>query len=209
MFGTCHVYSTLIHFTKEVVWNPGITCDANKTQYVSKVGPKGCPTQPMLPHERCVCLLHASCCYLSPWWQLYNSSAKEQANPATATGLNWVMTTVFAARIRVCTSSACMGSCVWAQGAPEHPAQLRQALSADWDFGVSGQGSNVNCTAGEVPNTSGLLCFPLGYIRSKNVADGLPDLYNEHRWIIHGANTTGLTISFVYSICNRRNSFII
>lgn len=55
MFGTCHVYSTLTHFTKEVVWNPGITCDANKTQYVSKVGPKGCPTQPTLPHEHCGC----------------------------------------------------------------------------------------------------------------------------------------------------------
>lgn len=150
MFGTCHVYSTLIHFTKEVVWNPGITCDANKTQYVSKVGPKGCPTQPTLPHEHCGCLLRASCFSLSTWWGLYTSSVKEQANPATATRLNWVMTTVFATRKRVCTNSACKGSCVWAQGAPEHPAWLRQALRADWYLGASGQGPNVNCTAGEV-----------------------------------------------------------
>lgn len=205
MFGTCHVYSTLIHFTKEVVWIPGITCDANKTQYVSKVGPKGCPTQPTLPHEHCVWLLSVSCFYLSTWWELYNSSVKEQANAATATRVNWVMTTVFATRIRVCTNSACMGSRVWAQGAPAHPARLRQALSADWYLGVPGEGSNEKCRAGEVIQHFRTVTF--SFKKCKSQEHGWWDSLT-NRWIIHGANTAGLTIYFVYSTCHRRNSFI-
>lgn len=149
MFGTCHVYSTLIHFTKQVACNPTITCDANKTQYVSKVGLKGCPTQPTLPHEHCVWFLSVFWLHFSTWWELYNSSNKKKSkltspNRWLPLAQDWTGSYRLFLQPGLVSplQTAGTGSHVWAQGAPEHPARLSRTVSAVWYLGVSGRGPN-------------------------------------------------------------------
>lgn len=88
MFGTCHVYSTLIHFTKQVACNPTTTCDANKTQYVSKVGLNGCPTKLMFPQELCGHFISLFLLYFSTWLTLCNSSLLRKLNRCSPN--NWL-----------------------------------------------------------------------------------------------------------------------
>lgn len=203
---TCHVYSTLIYFTKQVSCNPTTTCGANKTQYVSKVGLKGCPTQTILPHEYCSRFLCGFRVYFSTWWELYNSSnLKKQTSALPAAACHWHKTkpghTVCATRISVSTANS------WHEQSYLSTTKTRALCVCQPDskccliFGCFWSRSKLDVRSREnYPTLQDCYVCLWDTVRDKDAVDGLPDL------LVSTLLDQPHILSTVF--VSRRNSFI-